>query len=351
MGYQKTEFGKTKNGEDASLYIFENSAGMKMKVSDYGALLVSVLVKDKEEKERDVVLGYDTVNGYEEDDGLFLGATVGRNANRIGGASFVIDGKEYELYKNDNGNNLHSGLDFFSKRMWNVESVEENAVTLSLFSPHMDQGYPGNVTVYVTYRLTEENEVQIEYKAAPDMDTVLNMTNHSYFNMDGQDSGNVLEQKVWINADAYTEADEESIPTGEIRSVEGTPMDFRVAKTIGQDIEADYQALRYGQGYDHNYALNGTGYRLVAGMESEKSGIKMLVYTDLPGIQLYTGNFLKGQIGKGGASYLKRSAACFETQYFPDAVHHENFEGPVCRKGETYYTKTTYRFELGTGEN
>lgn len=345
MSYSKTGFGKTGKGEDTVLYTFENANGMQMKVTDYGASLVSVIVKDKEGNLRDVVLGYDDAAGYENDNNLFFGAIVGRNANRIGGASFVINGKRYELVKNNNGNNLHSGPDYFMKRSWKVEKAEENSITFSLFSPHMDQGYPGNVTIYVTYTLTEDNEIRIEYEACPDEDTVLNMTNHSYFNLDGHAAGSVLEQKVWIDADAYTEADEESIPTGRLLKVEGTPMDFRAPKAIGRDIENDYQALHYGLGYDHNYVLNGEGFRKAASLKSEKSGIRMKVYTDCPGMQLYTGNFLAGETGKGGASYAKRCAACFESQYFPDAVNREEFEGPVCRKGETYHTVTSYRFD------
>lgn len=346
MGLKRTEFGVTDNGEDTCLYTFENAQGMQMRVTDYGASLVSVIVKDRKGNMRDVVLGYDNAAGYENDNNLFFGAIVGRNANRIGGASFVINEKRYELFQNNNGNNLHSGPDYFMKRSWKVEKTEENSITFSLFSPHMDQGYPGNVTIYVTYTLTEENEVRIAYQACPDEDTVLNMTNHSYFNLDGHGAGSVLEQKVWIDADTYTEADEESIPTGRLIKVEDTPMDFRVPKAIGQDIGKDYQALVYGLGYDHNYVLNGEGYRKVASLSSEASGIRMDVYTDCPGMQLYTANFLAGETGKDGTSYPKRCAVCFESQYFPDAVNHAEFKGPVCKKGETYYTVTGYRFSV-----
>ncbi|MCF2679591.1 galactose mutarotase [Faecalicatena contorta] len=345
MGCQKEVFGVTKKGEQAYLYTFTNASGMQMKVSDFGAVLVSVIVKDKEGKEKDVVLGYDDVTGYEEDT-LFLGAIVGRSANRIGGAAFALNGTEYKLSVNDNDNNLHSGPDFYSKRMWNTEEVTDDAITLSLFSPHLDQGYPGNVKVYVTYTLKDENEVEIAYKASPDMDTILNMTNHSYFNMDGHDSGNVLDQKVWIDADAFTEMDRQLIPTGNITPVEGTPLDFRTEKAIGDEILTDCEAIRCGQGYDHNFVLCGEGFREVASLKSEKSGIKMHVYTDCPGMQLYTGNFMAGEKGKKGASYPYRSAACFESQFFPDAIHHENFVSPICRKGEIYSTKTSYRFEV-----
>lgn len=346
MSCRKTEFGKTKNGKNTYLYTFVNSSGMQMKISDYGAILVSVIVKDREGKELDVVLGYDSARDYEED-GLYLGYIVGRCANRISGASFELNGTTYELCRNDNGkNNHHSGPDFYGKRIWNVEEVTENAITLSLFSPHMDQGYPGNVTVYTTYTLTEDNEIQIEYKAEPDEDTLINLTNHSYFNLNGHDAGTVLDHKVWINADMYAEPNEEFLPTGRMSDVKGTAMDFSVAKELGRDIEADCEAIRYVHGYDTSYLLKGEGYRKAATLESEKSGIKMTAYTEYPGLHLYTANFLNGEKGKCGAVYPRRGSVCFELQYFPDAIHHDNFEGPVCRKGETFYKKNAYRFEV-----
>ena len=344
MNYRKEEFGKIKNGTVTYLYTFENSSGTQMKVSDFGAVLVSLIVKDRHGDEKDVVLGYDCAADYESDT-AFLGAVVGRNANRIGGAAFEINGKVYQLSKNDGENNLHSGLDYYNSRIWNVDEVSDHAITFSLFSPHMDQGYPGNVTIYVTYTLTEDNEVQIEYRATPDDDTIVNMTNHSYFNMEGHESGTVLNQKVWIHADEYTEADIASIPTGKLTAVEGTPMDFRVPKVIGENIGKDYQALVFAHGYDHNYVLKSGGYRKVASIESAESGIRMDVYTDLPGMQFYTANFLNGEKGKKDATYSKQCAACFETQLFPDAIHHNNFDSPICKKDETYYSKTTYKFE------
>ena len=202
MEWSKVSFGKTSKGEESGLYTYTNKSGMSIKLSDYGASLISVIVKDADGRERDVVLGYDDVSGYEKDT-LFLGATVGRNANRIGGASFEIAGKFYELEKNDNGNNLHSGSDFYSKRLWKVEKTEENSITFSLKSSHMDQGYPGNLKAEVKYTLTDENEIIIEYRASADRDTIINLTNHRYFNMDGHNSGSVLGQLVWIDADRY----------------------------------------------------------------------------------------------------------------------------------------------------
>lgn len=339
----KRAFGKTSQGWETSLYTLENAGGMKITVSDYGATLVNVFVPDREGTVRDVVLGYDDAAGYEAGD-KFFGATVGRIANRIGGAEFELNGKTYRLEKNNNGNNLHSGLNFYNKRMWKVEEADDAHVVFSLNSPDGDQGYPGEVDLQVTYTLTDENEVKIHYHGVPVDDTIINMTNHSYFNLNGEGSESAMGQSAWINADAFTVADSESIPTGEIAPVEGTPMDFRTAKALGRDIEEDYEQLRFGGGYDHNWALNGTGYRKVASLQSEESGILMEVFTDLPGMQVYCSNFLEGDKGKNGAVYGRRCAVCFETQYFPDAVHKENFEGPVVRAGEVYDTTTAYKF-------
>ena len=342
---QKKDFGKTSKGAQATLYILENEAGMQISVSDFGATLTSVLVPDKDNNLVEVTLGYDDAAGYEAGLGNAFGASVGRNANRIAGAVIEINGTEYHLTKNDGENNLHSGLDFYHGRLWKVADADDTHVTFEMDSPDGDQGYPGAVHIEVTYTLTEDNAVKIAYHAVPDADTLINMTNHSYFNMDGHASGDVLVQEVWIDADAFTRADAESIPTGEITPVEGTPMDFRTKKAIGKEIETDYEALNFGKGYDHNWVLNNKGeFAKVAEMSSEECGITMEVYTDLPGMQLYTGNFIVDAKGKGGAHYHKRQAACFETQFFPDAIHKENFAGPVCKKGETYETTTMYKF-------
>lgn len=339
----RSDFGTTSKGEKATLYTLKNQNGMEMAVSDYGAVLVKVLVLDRNGEKRDVVLGYDDVRGYEAGT-LYFGATVGRVANRIGGGAFTLNGKTYELTKNENQNTLHGGTDYYDKRMWETEEADDSHVTFLLHSPDGDQGFPGKVDIRVTYTLTEENEVKIHYHAVPEEDTLLNLTNHSYFNLSGHDSGLVLDQEVMICADAYTRTDEQSIPTGEVVSVHGTPMDFRVKKPVGKEIETDYEALVLGQGYDHNWVLNGSGHRQAAAMYSEQTGIEMKVYTDLPGMQFYTSNFIVQEAGKEGAVYKKRQAACFESQYFPDAVHKEQFEGPVVRAGEIYDTTTVYQF-------
>lgn len=338
------EFGQTKDRKEATLYTITNENGMMIGVTDFGATLHAVLVPDRDGNLCDVVLGYDNAKGYENGSGFF-GATVGRNANRIGGASFELNGKIYHLAKNDGENNLHSGLDYYSYRIWQVKETTDNSITFFLHSPDGDQGYPGAVDLYVTYTLTEKNEVKIHYHGIPEEDTIINLTNHSYFNLSGHDSGDVLEQEVWIDADAYTRANAQSIPTGEIVPVEGTPMDFRVAKAVGQDIDSDYEALKFGNGYDHNWVLNHSrSLQKAAQLYSQKTGIAMDVSTDLPGMQVYTANFVENEMGKQGAVYQKRQGICFETQYFPDAVHHDDFEGPVCKAGEIYDTTTVYRF-------
>lgn len=339
-----TDFGVTSKGEEAKLYTLSNANGMEAAVTDYGATLVQVIVADKDGNPCDVVLGYDEAAGYEEGD-LFFGATVGRIANRIGGAAFELNGKTYELEKNNNGNNLHSGMDFYNQRMWSVKSATDNTVIFTLESGDGDQGYPGLLHIEVSYTLTEDNAIKISYRAVPDEDTIINMTNHSYFNLDGHASGEILEQEVQIDADAFTRADAESIPTGEITAVEGTPMDFRTKKKIGRDIEVDYEALNFGGGFDHNWVLNNKGqFAKVGEMSSEESGITMEIHTDLPGMQLYTGNFIIEAKGKGDVVYRKRHGCCFETQYFPDAINKPEFEGPIYRKGEIYETVTMYKF-------
>lgn len=337
-------FGETKSGETASLYTLENEAGIAVSVTDYGATLVKLIVPDKEGIPRDIVLGYDEVSEYEKN-ALFFGATIGRSANRIGGASFELGGNTYKLVKNDNGNNLHSGNDFYNKRLWQASPVNDSALTFRLHSPDGDQGYPGNLDVEVTYMLTEEGELILTYHGVSDKDTIINLTNHSYFNLNGHDSGDILGHEVMLDSDFYTRADGKSIPTGELTDVTGTPMDFRTEKKLGAEIDADYEATKLGGGYDHNWALKNNGnFMKIAKATGEKSGISMEVSTDLPGVQMYTANFVDNEPGKNGTIYGARAAVCFETQYFPDAIHHANFESPVRKAGEVYQTKTAYRF-------
>ena len=337
---EKRSFGK------ATLYTFENKNGMIMEVSDFGATLYSLIVPDKRDNLVDVVLGYDTPEEYMGPSGTGFGATIGRNGNRIGNASFVLNGKTYTLDQNNHGNNLHSGLNYYHYRMWDVKAVTENSITFFLHSPDGDQGYPGEFNVEVTYTLRDDNAIQIDYCGVPEEDTIVNMTNHSYFNLDGHASGDILEQALWVDADAFTITDQNLIPTGEIVSVDGTPMDFRQKKLVGQDIEEAYEPLIFAGGYDHNWCLNNHGeYQKVIELSSDVSGLTMEVYTDLPGVQIYTGNFLVEEPGKQGVVYRHRQGICFETQVYPDAINHENFPSPVCKAGEIYRTRTTYLFK------
>lgn len=338
-------FGKLKNGTEAQLYTLINDMGMSVSVTNYGATLVNLFVPDKDGILTDVVLGYEDASGYEDGD-MSLGATVGRCANRIGGAQFRINGVSYQLAKNDNEeNNLHSGPDFFHKRIWEIRNKSNQKITFTLHSPDQDQGYPGVLDMEVTYELTESGEVCIDYYSVPNMDTIINMTNHSYFNLNGHKNGTILNHELSIDADYFTRADAQSIPTGELVDVKGTPMDFTKSKTIGRDIENDYEAIKFGLGYDHNWVLNNQGgFEKIAEVTGDISKITMEVYTDLPGVQLYTGNFIESASGKQGAIYKKRAGLCLETQYFPDAVHHDHFVSPICKAGENYRTKTVYKF-------
>ena len=346
MAVVKKEFGKNSKGEMAYLYEITNSKGMKAVVTDFGATLHSLYVPDKQGEFRDVVWGYDTVQEYEIDNGPFFGATVGRIANRIGGAMVTINGVDYQMDVNERTNCLHSGHQCYHIRMWNTE-IFEDSVKFSILSPDGDQGLPGNFQVSVTYLVTEENGLRIIYDGVSDKDTLVSMTNHSYFNLDGQASDSILEHELWVDADGFTRVNEEMISTGEIVDVSGTAMDFRTAKKIGQDIQRDEEALKIGGGYDHNWVLNAhKAEDAIVKAVSYESGIAMEVYTDYPGIQIYTGNFLCDKPGKAGKICHNRSAVAFETQQFPDAMHHENFPSALVKAGEQFHTETEYRFGL-----
>lgn len=325
-------------------YRFINKNGMSVEVTDQGASLVEVNVPDKEGNLCDVILGYQKMEEYATET-EFFGATVGRNANRIGGASFTLNGQEYQLEDNNNGNNLHSGLEFYHMRLWDVKEVTENSIRFGLLSPDGDQGYPGNVQMEVEYSLGDDNSLRISYLGKTDKDTIINMTNHSHFNLNGHASGDVLDHKMWIDADAFVPTDEKLIPTGEIRSVEGTPMDFRKGKEIGLGIDDAYEPIQLAGGYDHNWCLKNEGkLQKVATLTGDASGIHMEVHTDLPGVQVYSCNFLQEMTGKNGVTYRRRQGICFETQHYPDAIHHEDFPSPITEAGKTYRTTTIYKF-------
>ena len=343
MSVRTKVFGTMKDGHKVTLYSIQNQNGMIAEVMDYGAILVNLLVPDHKGEVDDIVLGYDKLEDYYVN-GCFFGAVIGPSANRIAKARFSIDGVSYQFPANDNGNNLHSDhVNGYPKRLWNAEIVG-NGVRFTLDDPDGSMGFPGNKHVEVTYTLTEENELRLDYHVTSDKKTLINMTNHSYFNLAGHNAGSILQHKLQILADAYTPVIPGSIPTGEIAPVKGTPFDFTTSAVIGERIEDDNEQLKLGQGYDHNWVLNGSGFRKAASAESEETGIKMEVYTDLPGIQFYSGNFLAGSKGKEGAVYEKGYGICFETQYFPDAIHKENFESPITKTGEVYDTTTVYKF-------
>ena len=317
-----------------------------MKVTDFGATLVSVLFADKDGVMKDMVLGYDDAASYEKGTRCF-GATIGRNGNRIKGARFTIDGKEWVIEANENNNSLHRGKNGFNHLMWEMKESGDNYVTFYHYSPQEEQGFPGNMHVTVTYTLDDEDTVHITYHAKADADTVMNFTNHSYFNLAGHDSGVMLDQKLQLFADAYTpDEDSHSIPTGEIAPVAGTPMDFTTMKPIGQDINADFEQLHFTGGYDHNYVLSdkpGT-MRQMAKAECDASGIAMDAYTECCGVQLYAGNFIGTQTGKGGVTYGDRHGFCLESQFYPNAVNEKNFPSPVVPANTEYHSETKYHF-------
>ena len=336
----KETFGILPSGESASLYTI-CCGGITAAVTDYGAALVRLLVPDQNGVIADVVLGYDDCNGYRTANGAALGATVGRNANRLKGASFQLGGKTYTLPANEGKNNLHSGPDFFFQRMWKCIDLTDTAVTLELNSPDGDQGFPGNAVIHVTYSLDDNGGLHIVYEAVSDQDTVFNFTNHSYFNLAGHEkTDTAMDQILTIPGRFFNPDDAENIPTGELRSVENTPMDFRTPKPIKQDIGADYEPLHLQGGYDHNWEAY---CNPCAVLLDPVSGRTMEVHTDCPGIQFYAGNFLD-EHGKGGIYYGKRTGVALETQFYPDCFHHSDWPQPIVKAGEKIRSETVYRF-------
>jgi aldose 1-epimerase len=344
----KKAIGKTRDGEEVDLFVLGNAAGCKAKVLTYGALLMELDVPDRDGKLADVVLGFDNLEGY-LGNRPFFGCTVGRVANRIAGARFALDGKEYKLAANDGGNSLHGGVKGFDKVVWQVTEAGSGGgkafVRMSYRSKDGEEGYPGNLSCRVTYTLTDDNELRIDYRATTDRPTPVNLTNHSYFNLAGQASGDILNHELTLYADRYTPADGKLIPTGEIKPVRGTPLDFTKPEKIGARI-GELKAVP-GGGYDHNFVLNSGGKKLAlaAKVYEPKTGRVMETYTTEPAVQLYTGNFLDGTVkGKGGVAYKKYQALCLEAQHYPDSVHHPEFPSIILKPGETYTQTTVYKF-------
>lgn len=350
MSITKQNFGKTKENIDVDLFTLTNNNGVTVKISTYGGTIVSIIVPDKNNKFDDVVLGYDNITSYENGN-KFFGALVGRCANRIENGRFKINGKEYSLVRNDGDNHLHGGIKGFDKVVWtaSILDAEKKILKLSYFSKDGEESYPGNLNVTVTYTLTENNALEINYKAITDKDTVVNLTNHSYFNLGGHASGSALNHKLMLNSDEFTPNNRYSIPTGEVVAVEGTPMDFKTLKTIGHQLDETYEQIHFGLGYDHNWMLNSKGNlnELAAKLVNESTGRVMELYTTQPGVQFYSANFLDGSdIGKNGAVYEKRNAVCLETQCVPNAINNNNFASPLLKSNEEYNHTTIYKFSV-----
>lgn len=345
-GITKMAFGKTPDGRAVDLYVLTNANGMKAKIMTYGAILTELDVPDRHGKAGDVVLGFDHLDGYLAGHPYF-GATVGRVANRIARGKFTLDGKEYTLAKNNGPNTLHGGLKGFDKVVWQAQPLETSAgkaVKFIYHSPNGEEGFPGNLTASVTYTLTDQNELRLDYTATADKATPVNLTNHSYFNLAGPAAGDILGHELMLAADKYTPVDDTLIPTGELKPVRGTPLDFTKPTAIGARI-----AEMKGDpgGYDHNFVLNGGGKGLELGARviDPQTGRMLEMYTTEPGVQFYTGNFLDGTIkGKGGVVYRKHQAFCLEAQHFPDSVNHPNFPSMILRPGKTYTQTTVYKF-------
>jgi aldose 1-epimerase len=347
---QKQAFGKSEDGQQVDLYTLSNKKGMEVAITNFGGTIVSIKVPDKSGKIADVVLGYDDVSGYAGGK-AFLGATVGRYGNRIAKGKFTLDGKTYTLPLNDGPNTLHGGVKGFNQRIWTAKDVSGpagQALQLTYLSRDKEEGFPGNLSVKVVFTLSNTNELKIDYTASTDKDTVLNLTNHSYFNLAGQGEGDILGTELTLHASRFTPVDSTLIPTGELRSVKGTPFDFTKATPIGSRIDQDDEQLKFGKGYDHNWVLEsrGTGMlHLAAQAYDPKTGRVLEVSTTEPGIQFYTGNFLDGTIhGKDGKVYNHRFAFCLETQHFPDSPNHPKFPTTELKAGQKYHSTTVFAF-------
>ncbi len=339
------------NGKQVDLYTLENKNGLRADITNYGGRIVSLLVPDKNGTFEDIVTGYHTIDEYFESEEIYYGALIGRYANRIANAKFTLDGEEYTLAANDGPHHLHGGPGGFHNVVWDAEQPDEKTLKLSYSSPDMEEGYPGNLNVEVLYRLTDDNDLEIEYSATTDKKTVINLTSHAFFNLAGEGSEKITDHYLKINADYFTPVDEGLIPTGEIVSIENTPLDFREYTRIGERIESDHPQMIYGHGYDHNFVINrnieNNDLESAASVYDEGTGIKMEVLTTEPGMQFYSGNFLTGEdVGKRGEPYLHRTSFCLETQHFPDSPNKPEFPSTVLEPNEEFNSKTIYRFSI-----
>jgi len=345
----KQPFGKTPDGQQIDLYTLRNAHGVEAKIMNYGAIVTSLKVPDRNGKFDDVVLGFSDFDSYLKNDPYF-GAIVGRYGNRIAKGRFTLNGVEYKLATNNGENHLHGGIKGFDKVVWTAHQLTTKAgpaVALTYLSKDGEEGYPGNLTANVVYTLTNNDELKIDYTVTTDKDTVHNLTHHSYFNLAGEGSGDILNHVVTINANRFVPTDAGSIPTGELKSVAGTPFDFLKPMAIGARINQDDEQLKFGNGYDHTWVINGRPgvMRFAATAYDATSGRVMQVWTTEPGVQFYTGNFLNGtKTGKSGKAYERRNGFCFETQHYPDSPNHPSFPTTTLKKGQTYKSTTIYRF-------
>ena len=346
-GLMKSDFVSEVEGKPTALYVLKNKNGAEACITNYGGRLVSVMVPDKNGKMTDVVLGYDNIGQYVQSDGNY-GALIGRYGNRINQGKFTLDDVEYTLPQNNGAHCLHGGPQGYHARMWDAKQLNDQALELTYLSKDGEAGFPGNLDIKVTYTLTDDNAVGIKYEATTDKKTVVNLTNHSYFNLSGVPGSDVLDQLVMINADNYTPVDSTLIPVG-ISPVDGTPLDLRTPVAIGKQINDPFQQLQFGRGYDLNWVLNTNGDKnvLAAKAYSPTSGIALEVYTNEPGIQFYTGNFMDGKdTGKHGVLYPHRGALCLETQHYPDSPNHPDFPSVVLNPGEQYLSECIYKFTV-----
>ena len=345
---KKELFGTLQNGENIYSYTLTNKNGMSATIINYGATVVKLKVPDKNSKIEDVILGYDSLSSYVKG-ASFFGGIVGRYGNRIAKGKFTLDGKEYQLPINNGVNSLHGGTIGFNKRVWEAKEISGPALQLSYVSPDGEEGYPGTLTLSVTYSLTDNNGLKIDYIATTDKPTILNPTNHCYFNLTGDPNNTILNHVLMINADKFTPVDSTLIPTGQLEDVANTPLDFTKPTEIGKRINEDFQQLKFAGGYDHNWVLNNYNgsVREAATLYDSASGILLKVLTDQPGIQFYSGNFLDGKDrGKDGIYYKFRTGLCLECQHFPDSPNEKNFPSVVLRPGETYTQTTVYEFSV-----
>ncbi len=349
-GLRSSEFDKKLDGKQVGLYILTNKIGSEVTVLNYGAKIVSLLVHDKNGVSVDVVLGHPTIDEYLNSEEPYFGAVCGRTANRIANGKFTLEGKEYNLAVNNGPNSLHGGIKGFNAVVWDVVNVTENSIELHYLSPDGEEGFPGNLDVTITYTLTDDNALDISYKATTDKTTILNLTNHSYFNLSGEGDPYIGDHILMLNADTYLPTDNTAIPYGEAQTVKDTPMDFTTPHTIGERINDDFEQLHFGKGYDHTFVLNKKSeneYSFVGVCESPKTGIKMEMFTTEPGVQMYTGNWMTGGFAaKNGHRYPGRSAVCFETQHFPDSINKPDYPSVVLKPGDTFNSRTTYKFSV-----